>query len=832
MNGNTRGAPSRLGRMDVVVVAIGLLFAILLIAAANLQVVRGEQYIEAAEKAKVRTIVLRGSRGTIYDRNGLPLAYDEPSYDVEFLRDPGKKTTKDNAEYSKVLLETIAVIEENGGKTISSFNIKMQEDGTFAFDFGDCDEAVFAARKEAWMRNMLIAERDWKHPAQWYWDYLRTKRYMLPEDISYEQSYKLLSIWQEATQASYTAYLPIKISYDVSFTTVATLAARSYELPGIGVGQDTRRVYPRGTSAAHIVGYTGRMYEQDVARYTDKKGDYRYAVNDIVGLMGLEASQEAALSRNVYTRLGRQVIQVDNKGNIIHQESYLAAQNGNDIVSTIDAEFQRVVERALEQNVKATEAYQRQRYQEQQETFDAIIAERGRPIEYAKMGAAVVLDVRTGEVLALANYPSFDPNLFVGGISHEAYTALAEDPALPLYNKAIASRAHPGSIYKMVTGFAALCAGKTNVNEVVSDEGEFVKHLGEGSSVHGPRCWVRPNYNKHAELTIVGALRTSCNYYFYEMAHRMGAETLQDWAAKFGLTSKTGIELGGELASQVGGQQALFDPAVPAAEQTSTDARLVYRGLVAYLTGVFADMGIVLAEGRIESAVAAMMQTAVTTEGNYGPFVRDTLTTTLGLPYSVMSSQGIYRHVNEQLYNILWNSNRTLMASIGQDLTMITPIAAARYVAAVANGGLVYECHIVKRELAPDGRVVRETRPRLIEDLNLPPEFVAAVKEGMREVVSDEDGTATEDFRNFLYLSDMAGKTGSAQVSSIDIEQNAWFVAYAPFEKPEIAIAIYIPQGSSGAKNSLAIREIVSYWMTQRDNSNNQSLVPGNGFAG
>jgi len=826
-----------------------VLFVILFAAAANIQLLKGEQYSQSSESVRTRVLTLKGGRGAIYDRNGLPLAYDVPHYDVEFYRDPARKSKKDYQEYTRILNIMADIIEANDEFVIDTLSIKKDEAGAFVFDFGNVAQDIFDKRLAGWISNMFIPQTYTKEgaeastrlyakegdtivnvrPAEEFYQFLMS-RYQISEETPYDRQRKLLSVWQEVTMSSYTAYIPIKIATNVSFETMAQISANGFELQGSGIAQTAHRYYPRGSSLAPVIGYTGRISDEPrFAKYTDPNGDYRYSVNDLVGQTGIEASMEYELSGNLYTRAGKRMIEVNSLGAVKRVVSNVEPQNGNDVYLTIDADLQRVVETALAQNIAATREYQIKRYnEEKKEEFDEIVAERKKEINYAKMGAAVVLDARNGEVLAMANYPSYDANLFVGRISEADYDLLQNDPGLPMFNKAVASRAHPGSIFKMVTGYAALCEGVTQLDERVSDMGYYETHLKADSLEHGPRCWLHYGLEMHANQTIVEALKNSCNYYFYEMAYRLKITNLYDWGAKLGLDELTGVELQDEVKSQVARQETLYDINVPASKQRSLDAQAVYRNITTYLQELFEGMDVDLDPILLDEVVSAMMNATVATEGNQGVFVRNALINDLKLPRANMVGLGVDTYINQQLYQLLWTATRTLVTGIGQD-SMITPIAAARYVAAVANGGRVYETHLIKRVVTPQGRM-DEKKATLVRDLEIPADIQSAIKEGMRAVVSGEDGTATELFKDFEYLYDMAGKTGTAQVSKIDIEQNAWFVAFAPFESPEIAIAVYIPQGSSGARNATTVKAIIKYWLDKRSSDPEEELPAINAF--
>ena len=154
-----------------------------------------------------------------------------------------------------------------------------------------------------------------------------------------------------------------------------------------------------------------------------------------------------------------------------------------------------------------------------------------------------------------------------------------------------------------------------------------------------------------------------------------------------------------------------------------------------------------------------------------------------------------------------------MLTGIGQSVSSVTPIAVARYISAIANGGTVYEASIIKRVVAPDGTILLDNNPKVLSTLGDTNGYLDFIREGMHEVISAEDGgTAADAFDGFEYVDDMAAKTGTAQVSTIDLENTAWFVAYTPFENAEIAVVVYIPNGFSGAMAAQTARDVIQYY--------------------
>ena len=172
------------------------------------------------------------------------------------------------------------------------------------------------------------------------------------------------------------------------------------------------------------------------------------------------------------------------------------------------------------------------------------------------------------------------------------------------------------------------------------------------------------------------------------------------------------------------------------------------------------------------------------------------------------------------------------MAAVGQSITAVTPVAVARYVAAIANGGKVYDLRLIDSIISPDGEVLSQSTPILASELDVPEEYLAAIREGMKGVVDpDGGGTASTYFSGFSYGTEIAAKTGTAEKTKIDLENNGWMVAFAPYEDPEIAVVVYIPNGYGGSHCSPAIRDILEYYMDQRLIQTEDFMAPSNSLA-
>lgn len=823
------------------------LFVMLGAGLGNLTLNQGGELSVESEDKKVRTVAQKGTRGQITDITGVPLAYDENSYDIQFVRDPTRNSTTDKSYYTDILIQAIDIIEKTGGTTIDTLSLKRNDDGSFGFDFGDISQEAFEKRETNWRKNMYLSST--ATPDVLYRE-LRT-RYRIPEEYTYEQARKLLSIWQEVQLSAYRAYVPVTICKNVQMETVSAIEAKSDILDGVQVGESATRIYPKDDVAAHIVGYMGKMNDDDTIKDFTAKG---YSQEDLIGTSGIESSMEQYLTGNSSEKQGQRVVEVNSKGKVIKERSNTPATNGYDVRLTIDLQFQQVVEKALAANVAQVYDAQVEKYNDPKYRYDrpeanytgydTVLKDReakeGQTTEFdklnlAKSGAAVVLDINTGRVLAMANYPSYDANIFTGGISQEDMDALNNDPSRPLFNNAVASKGIPGSIFKMVTGMAGLNEGAINLGTRITDQGPYPldtekdpnENAGQG---HVPECWVAPDFSAHSHQTIVEGLENSCNYFFYDTAKKIvdttgNTDTLSKWGEKFGLTSATGIELPGEAIGQVGNQSVLYDPTKPistfnadgvevSAQKTSLPL-LVRNVLIGDLRKMGEDRNITYTDEQLTKTAERLIEEAGKdlTNFTFGDKIRAILLEELQIPNVVADQKGWVIQTNSRLSELRWNTRQTIITGIGAGSTAVTPIAVARYIAALVNGGNVYETHIVDSVVDDKGNVIEKKDPVVFSHIDAPQEYFDAIKDGMTRVVAEEAGTASKAFDGWAYQNEIIGKTGTGRVSTIDLENNAWFVACAPRENPEIAVVVYIPNGLGGSNAIPAAKDIIEYYL-------------------
>ena len=302
-------------------------------------------------------------------------------------------------------------------------------------------------------------------------------------------------------------FTPVRVKRDVDAAIIAKIEERQYYLPGVAIEAIPVRHYVYKELAAHVLGFTGTISQEEYA----KRKNQGYHPTDLVGKDGLEREWEEVL-RGID---GARQLEVNASGEELRALGDRPPVPGRGLVLTLDANLQKAAEEALGAQVKASR-------------------EIGQP---AKGGAVVVLDVKTGGVLAMASNPAFDPNMFAGGITTRDWSQLINNPNNPLNNRAIQNAYPPGSVFKIVTAAAALEMNLTTPQEVFDDKGVYVLN---GWSFYG---WDTKGLGK---LTVADALAWSSDPVFYELGRRLGADNLAAYALTFGLGKVTGIKLAGE----------------------------------------------------------------------------------------------------------------------------------------------------------------------------------------------------------------------------------------------------------------------------------------------
>ncbi|MDA8415348.1 MAG: penicillin-binding protein 2 [Desulfobacteraceae bacterium] len=475
-------------------------------------------------------------------------------------------------------------------------------------------------------------------------------------------------------------YYPVVLASNISRDQVEIIEENRLRLPGVEIEMKPVREYSSNLLAAHLLGYIGEISDDEL----DRKGYEEYNPGDYVGKNGIEQNWENELHGND----GGRQLEVDARGRVLRTISESYPTVGNSVVLTIDASIQKQAEKAFGDQA----------------------------------GAAVAMDVNSGEVLAFVSNPSFDPALFSGKLPADVWKSYLDDIRHPLENKALTGQYPPGSTFKIITALAGLENGLITDSTSVNCTGSY--ELG-GSTF---KCW---NKHGHGITSLKKSLRESCDVYYYQLGERLGVDQIAKTAQKFMLGAPLGIGLNHEK------------------------------------------------------------------------------------PGLIPTSEWKQKRLGKR-----WYHGETLSVAIGQGYVLMTPIQLASMISTVANEGTVYRPFLVKRIVDSDGKSLKEFKPVVIGRTGISPANFRLVKQGLFAVVNEPGGTGGV---ARLYDVRVAGKTGTSQVVKMrDSKQgtpykyrdHALFVAFAPYDKPEIAVAVVVEHGEHGgsAAAPIAARILRAYF--------------------
>ena len=825
-----------------------LLIALLLLAMGGylcwglmkLSVEETESYQAAVRATSIVTTYQSGTRGTITDRYGNVLAYDETTYNVKFYRDPDKTSPVESARYTHSLMEAIRIIEAGGGTIDENFYIKLNNDGTYRYDFGVTSEAAIASRKKNFVEACRFSDPDIT-PERAY--LILRESWQIPDDMPYDEAKKIMSIRQDAVLNSWHAYEGVVIAYDVTLSVVTELDMLQSELIGVQTEMSGRRIYPYKDTACHLIGYMSKQVTTDMTNLgynydsfapfvdgeaTNNMLQLGYSYSDLIGVAGLEKSCEAYLTSHLISRQGTTTIEKTKTGSIVDVLGKTVPQGGLTVRTSLDIELQQVVEKALVHNIEETYYAQEKKISKEYKRYSKLRDDLDS-IAKAQTGAIVVMGAQTGEVLAMASYPTYDPNLFTDGVdSQELEMLFGDDSNQPTLNRAIAIRTAPGSVFKMATGFAGLMEGAITTTSTISDRSPYYYFVDDPTTkvtANAPSCWTTTPW-KHSNLTLSRALAVSCNYFFFTVADRVGIKKLAYWAGQLGLEGTTGLELPGELAVQVGGQAARYDNTKTLSQQSSSIPRLIYNEIYALLKRIVKEVGRDVSDETLTSCATRLLKLQDGEQRERGDDIRRILNEELNIPMgiSLLHTDWIVT-ISTWLEELRWKPTYTIQSGIGQGVSLLTPVSVARYVSTVVTRGDVHKATLLNAIYYPDGTLYEKCDPTIVNHVEAPEEYWDALLTGMAGVVSPEDGgTASSVFSKSFsntYLKQIVGKTGTAQTSAnnnVDIENTSWFVAVTPREDPQIVVVVLIPNGLSGSASHVAVEDIVSWWYENRAN--------------
>jgi penicillin-binding protein 2 len=520
--------------------------------------------------------------------------------------------------------------------------------------------------------------------------------YVIPEDIQdrtelFERLNRLIDVEPELAEKKLSAgsrefpFNPVCIRRDISRDELAVIETHRFNLPGVMTLVKPQRHYIFGHLASHLLGYLGEISEKQLrsGRYPGSKA------GDLIGKSGVEGKWQGILKGEP----GGEQVEVDAAGRRIRVILRKPPLSGSNIYLTIDKDLQAAAEKALEPH----------------------------------KGAIVALNPNSGEVLALASSPSFDPNFFVKGMDRTTWEEIISSEDFPLQNRALSGQYPPGSVFKIVLAVAGLEEG------IIDPEEEEVCHgvFSLGRATY--RCWKKGG---HGKVNLHRALVESCDVYFYKKGQQLGVDRIARWSRLLGLGAPTGF-----------------------------DKRQEKGGLIP---------------------------------------TRDWKLKRFGIP---------------------WQAGETISMSIGQSFVLVTPIQAAVMISAIFNGGILYRPQVIRRVEDAEGKTNFEFKPETRARVGAAPEHLEIIKRALIGAVNEPRGTGS---RARLEDITVAGKTGTAQVVGLENEptsdnrdalpvqyrDHAWFVAIAPAERPEIAVAVLIEHGGHGGSAAAPVaKEVMAAYL-------------------
>jgi penicillin-binding protein 2 len=640
------------------------------------------------------------------------------------------------------------------------------------------------------------------------------EKYEIDKKLSTYESRSIMSLYGQLTKQGHMAYQPINIAYGIKNSTVAKIE-EEMDLPGIYVSIEPVRYYPEGETAAHILGSLGKISTSDeIQKYVV---DNKYSPNDIIGKTGVEESYEDSLRGEN----GIKRVQVDVFGNTTNVLDEKKPTPGNNLYLTIDLKLQKIADAALKKTldkISTGGVYD----SEWGDYKFGINRKKNRPFKNATSGAVVAINVKTGELLAMSSYPAYDPNLFSTGISSTDWMSLFpkddKDPLAPrpLLNIATQTAVQPGSTFKMVTGLAALDKGLSAQKKI--------RDMGYVEIGNQPfRCLVWTNSKStHGYENLYEALRDSCNYYFYTLALGRNQRTGEDIGVKveiedivslskqLGLNDKTGIEI--NIPTEASG-------GVPNPEKKISITRNLLKSYLRKDIRNYVKEDVKLTDDEITEIIEDIISwTNLEEPLTRGEVIRRL--TAFGIePEKKLSGEreGIADKIKYTYLNQAgWNISDTLYVTIGQGQSSYTPIQMANMIATLSNGGYRHNVNLVdnvKNYNNSKTLYQNEDKPERIKlnDYN----SLNEVMKGMLMV--SQEGTSKGIFSKFPIK--VGSKTGTAEKSGINpvtgdtYDDFAWFVGFAPYEEPEIAIAAVIFQGGSGGYAAPMTRDIIAEYL-------------------
>ena len=648
---------------------LGVCLLSFLVVLYNTQIVHGDEYLAKSITSTAKTETVQASRGLLTDRNGKVLVSNRITYTLSF----DASVFNSNAATNAAVLRLLQLCQSNNITWTDNLPISRTAPFTYLLDSSSESQSAYFTK--------YTDDREFSISALSAGQMVDKMRGDFGIDASYSDTDARLILgvrYELAVRKLLDSPDSYVLADGIDVNLISQIADGSYL--GAVTGTSSAREY-QTTNAAHILGRIGRIWAEEYAELA-KQG---YSMDALVGKDGVEKAFEQYLHGKDGTRL----ITTNSEGKTTGELYTKDPEPGNTVALTIDIDLQKAVEDALAKRISEMTAK------------DGI--QRG--------GGAAVVGIGSGEILALASYPTYNLATF-----DQDYDRLNSDPALPMFNRATYGTYAPGSTFKPCTAVAALETGTINTNTKIQDKGIYTYY-----SSPQPTCWIYSSTGgTHGFVDVSQAISVSCNYFFYEVGRLTGIANIDNYASQFGLGKPTGIEIGDSAGS-------LASPE--------------------------------------------------------------------------------YAEEND----LEWTDGQTLTAAIGQSYNLFTPLQLANYIATLAGGGAHYNAHLLKNVKSYDNSDLIYTYDETpTNTVAISSENLQAVLSGMHDLTT---GSLSTYFSNCVV--DAAAKTGTAQTGGTN--NNGVFVAFAPYDKPQIAVAIVIEKGDAGAALASTAVEILNSYFSKEE---------------
>ncbi len=786
---------SRLYQVIGLVIILMLLLCIRLFV---LTVIQQEKWEASAESQNTKEVVTAAPRGEILDRYGRLLAGNKQIFTVTF-----NVSGMDTRQINDSCYSLVKLLEKNGDEYVDNFPIKITKSGKFYYTYDSdkkkwlkslgldedatAEEALALLRKKYDISEKLDRFEAARELQDKYsiWPPIITKsmtfsydskkqsfiekydlyvmdtdengkqvkrtdlsakevfmalreKYSIDEELTNKQARKIFVIREEIKNIGYNKYRSSTIASGVCDETVAYIEEMGDVLKGVEIASETVRYYPNGSLLSHVLGYMGSISDSQYEEYVTEKG---YSADDLIGKDGIEATMESKLRGTD----GIKSILVNSSGDYVDTISQTEPVAGKNVYLTIDADLQEFAESCLEKCIKAVKSGGVYKSKYGNRTL--------RKYSNCGSGAVVAIDVETADVLAMASYPDFDPNIFAEGISTKDWASVqSTNPRdslapTPLYNIATSSAVQPGSTFKPITAVAALKCG-LDPNRRIYD-GNYIEL--------GGRRFGCANYNSgigsHGYETLIQGIQNSCNYYFYCIGtgidwnsksslgykSKISIEKIMEVAKEFGLGEKTGIELY-EVTTPLASKERKME-----SMKYSLWNALYYSGNKYWPKSTTKDD----AKFREEiDTIAGWIEENPERDEIISRLKNET--TVKSSKIEALADVCKYSYFNQAE----WGTGDEFNISIGQGDNAYTPLQMANYIATLGNDGKRNQVSIVKG-IEGEGKTKKDDPYEIDADKS----DLMTVIEGMKLVV--KNGTLASTFANFPI--EVAGKTGTAQ---------------------------------------------------------------------